>query len=238
LVFECEDRPAGSEGFAPKQPAQQLHRFRTTGIEDIENFSEHPRMIRLQELHRDAWLAGVVHGLRQIFAESGVCLPIPDVSWGATNRATELRGTSICVSSLLKPIPALLALHHEFVHVASGDAGHGAKFQEISSRIGLRSPLLSYPSVNKLVRGRLGSLVGELRPLDPVSLDSFSPYRWVRVACGDCGLVARAPERALRAFGAPLCSCNQYPMYIRGRCERSRVTYPILDETSESIGAR
>lgn len=194
-------------------------------------------MTPLQELHRDAWLAGAVHGLRLLFAEFEVHLPLLDVSWGDPKRATELCGTSITVSPLLEPIPALLALHHELVHVASGDAGHGAEFREVGSQVGLRSPLLAYPSVNRLIRGRLGRLVGELRPLDPDSMDNFTPYRWMAVACSDCGLVVRAPERSLRAFGAPRCACNQYPMHLRGRCERSRVTYPMLDAGPESISA-
>jgi hypothetical protein len=105
-------------------------------------------MTLLQQLHRDAWSADVVACLRRLFADSGIDMPVPDVNWGATNRATEVWGGSIRVSHLLKPIPAMLALHHEFVHVASGDAGHGAAFREIGASSGLCSPLLAYPAVN------------------------------------------------------------------------------------------
>lgn len=126
-----------------------------------------------------------------------------------------------------------LRVAHEFVHVASGDAGHGTAFREISTSSGLCSPLLACPAVNKGMRGRLSRLLGELTPLAPVHPENFSPYRWVRVACSDCGLAARVPERSFGAFGAPCCACNQHPMHLRGRCERSRVTYPTLNGSSE-----
>ena len=110
----------------------------------------------------------------------------------------------------------LAILAHEMVHAVEGvAAGHGPAFKRTATAIGLTGKMTATVAGDAFKRSAtpLLAILGDY-PHAAVSLATRKKQttRMVKMACGDCGYIARTSQKNIDTHGPALCPCNHEPM--------------------------
>lgn len=180
---------------------------------------------------REAWLTAGVDALRAHFDAAGFPVPLAvrvSVGWPRAARkavgqcwkqsAAKDGVSQIFISPVTADgVAALDTLAHELVHAAIDPfSGHGGKFAKAAKAVGLtKGKPTSAGAGDDLLKTlqRIAKGLGEyphaaLTPHDVVKQST----RLLKVACRECGYIARVTQKWLDEAGAPLCPCNSEPM--------------------------
>lgn len=181
---------------------------------------------------REEWLGRMVEALRPVFAELGS--PLPErirVSCGWPSRSA-LSGKAKRIGEawshrcsadgahetflspvLADPVEVGAVLVHELVHHAVGvEAGHKGKFRKLALAVGLTGPMRC-TSAGKELGDRLHAIAEQLGAYPHAALSGGEgrkkqTTRMLKVACADCGCIARMTRQWLEEVGAPTCGCG------------------------------
>lgn len=180
---------------------------------------------------REAWLTRLANELRPYFLDHGGTIPDRirfSCSWPG-GRATKKHigqcwypitsadgTTEIFVSPILDDAGTVAAvLAHELVHSCLDiKAGHGPRFRDLATAIGLEGPMTSTAPGADLEL-HLAILCEEIGPYPHAKLKEGEAAdkpkkqgtRMLRVVCPDCGYLVRTTRQWL-AIGLPTCPCG------------------------------
>ncbi|MGE3171789.1 MAG: transcription elongation protein SprT [Planctomycetota bacterium] len=181
---------------------------------------------------REQWLGALVDALRPTFAGLGSPLPEPirvscgwpsksalsskakriGEAWSARCSADGAHETFLS-PSLGDAVEVGAVLVHELVHHAVGvEHGHRAPFARLAKAVGLVGPMRTTTAGPDLA-DRLHTLAERLGPYPHGALVAGmgrkkQTTRMLKVACADCGCIARMTRQWLDTVGAPTCACG------------------------------
>jgi hypothetical protein len=183
-------------------------------------------------MNREQWLSECIQKLRPDFG--GLAHPLPEKirascswpsksglankkrrigeAWSARNSADQ--SCEVFISPVLKdPLEVAATLVHELVHCAVGvEEGHRGKFARLAKAIGLEGKMTATHAGEEL-RTYLIEVTDAIGPYPHAELThSNAPKtqkcRLLKVACEDCGCVARITRKWLDEVGPPTCGCG------------------------------
>mgnify|MGYP003627113384 CR=1 FL=1 len=114
------------------------------------------------------------------------------------------------------PMEVLSILAHEMVHAIEGiAAGHGAVFKRTALAIGLTGKMTA-TKAGEVFKQSVTPIMINLGDYPHAAVDltkrKKQTTRMVKMACGECGYIARTSRANIEKHGATICPCNHEPM--------------------------
>jgi len=188
---------------------------------------------------REQWLQNAVVAMEPLFNRVGYKIPAVRVSCGfpyasknAIGQCWDKSAASDKVAQLfvspqvkdeLAPQGVLPILVHEVVHgVVGNDQKHNKVFGKCARAVGLEGKLTETVASAALIE----EMKGWMKKLGEYPHATLNPgkrptkkqtTRMIKCECKECGYVVRTSAKWLE-IGAPICPCNQQPMFFKG-CE-------------------
>jgi hypothetical protein len=189
-------------------------------------------LLRYSIATREAWLGALVDALRPTFAELGFPLPErirvacgwPSKSaltakarrigeaWSARCSADGAHETFLS-PCLVDVVEVGATLVHELVHHAVGvECGHKGAFRRCALAVGLTGPMRA-TSAGPALAERLHAIAAAIGAYPHGTLDATlgrkkQTTRMLKIACTDCGCIARMSRQAIDEAGLPTCGCG------------------------------